>query len=113
MSQPQNPQEDAIFARINANPQGQDLIQVLNTAGGAGVVYRLNQFQAVGYAGTGNPGFIPGELIGNLYIDISTGNIWELNNSFVWVLLPSGGGGGGGGTAIGASFTTTANNFDT
>src|ERR1700677_776306 len=95
MTQPQNPNADPLLARIDKNPTGADLIQVVNTAGGQAIVYRINQFQAVWYVGSGNPIFIPGELPTNLYLDNLTGHIWQLGFNFQWTLLPSGGGGGG------------------
>lgn len=95
MTQPQNPNADPLLARIDKNPTGADLIQVVNTAGGQGIVYRINQFQAVWYVGSGNPIFIPGELPTNLYLDNLTGHIWQLGFDFIWRLLPSGGGGSG------------------
>ena len=93
MTQPQNPNLNPLLARVEGNSGGADLIQIVEMGGS--VIYRLNNFQAVWYAGTGAPTTIPGVFPGNLYIDISTGNIWELNSLFIWVLLPSGGGGGG------------------
>jgi hypothetical protein len=109
MTQPQNPNITPLMAQIEGNPLGADLIQIVEVGGQ--VIYRINNFQAVWYVGSGNPTFIPGQLTNNLYLDNITGHIWQFNG-FIWNLLPSGGGGSGSG-AIGVAFTTSANPFDT
>jgi hypothetical protein len=92
MAQPQNPSLNPLLARIEGNPTGADLIQIVEA--GSQVIYRINNFQAVWYVGSGNPTFIPGQLLTNLYLDNTTGNIWELEITG-WVQLPGAGQGGG------------------
>jgi hypothetical protein len=78
---PQNPKSPPMFAQLGPNPQGLDILQVVNPAGGEGIVYRLNEFQASWYAGSGNPPTIPGQLAGNLYLNVTNGDTWLCNGS--------------------------------
>jgi hypothetical protein len=92
MSQPQNPLNPNCVFGSNDNPLGLDIFKIVGPGGS--VVYRLSQFQASWWTGMGSPGTIIGALPGNLYIDISSGDIWLLGLNGSWTLLPSGGGGG-------------------
>jgi hypothetical protein len=86
MSQAQNPNADPIVARVN-NPGGADLIQV--TPPGGGVAWRLNNFQNVWYSGTGSPvtAGVTGMVAGSLYVDTSSGNVWQYSGTS-WTQIP-------------------------
>jgi hypothetical protein len=62
------------------NAPNQDMIQVVGPGGG--ILWRLSQTSTTWFSGTGTPttSAFPGALSGNLYLDTSTGNIWQLSS---------------------------------
>jgi hypothetical protein len=81
-----NPNADPILARVNSQ-NGADLIQVV--APGTGVSWRLNNFQNVWYSGTGSPvtAGVTGMVTGSLYVDTSSGNVWQYSGT-AWAQIP-------------------------
>jgi len=73
-----------------ANSPNQDLIQVVGAGGG--VLWRLSQMSATWFSGTGAPtvSAFPGALTNNLYLDTSSGNVWQFNGTS-WVEVEVGG----------------------
>ena len=72
------------------NSPNQDMIQVVGQGGG--VLWRLSQMSTTWFSGVGAPSIsaFPGALSGNLYLDTSTGNVWQFNGS-TWTEVEAGG----------------------
>jgi hypothetical protein len=91
MSIPQNPQLSPIAGKYK-NPTGSDIIQVERP--GEGICYRLSQFQSTWYGGAADPtSAIPGILNGNLYLNTTSGSVWQYTSAGqIWTKISSGGG---------------------